>query len=556
MSMKVRVLCVIALSGCSLNVPVLGPSVTEDHDMTLSSSELTRLEPASLKEEQDWPDMFEHGQPREKLDHSTDIEFYKWAALKGYSKAYVVLADTYLSAQPKNEAEALYWLNKGVSVNDIPCMMRLAQYYALEKKNTNLPEAEKLLAPLIEEDYIPAIRLAALIAESNLETAKQISYLNKARQLGDLDSAHRLEQFVSVDKPYESAFNLNSSDQEDYHELGDLKGFWEEAQSTVKKPRQTGAFDSMTQQSVGVDRQLNELLEIASSQSSQYASFILANQIFNTAFKSKEDGQSLKNLLESSLSIPAAKSLYARALFQGKIIDSDKDPISLLLQAADKEDPYALFYLSLHYRFTEKDYAQATQYYYKGLAADSSLIGQYKVALDLLNEYYPMSSAKTAHEWMVDLAYKSFPPALLKVAELKENKKILSQSKREIFMHRAKAAYLGSPEACYQVGNMYLKGEAVKSDAKRAFLWFMHSARSGYLPAQYQLSLMYKKGLGVLENPVKSYAWYSLLPPIFEAQDLIKEDFIEAMSHQQLAQGLEMSEILKKYYQTNQAVFS
>ena len=547
--MKIKVaLCFLALSGCTINNPFGGfKLIPEEQKNFDQEDEATFVEQVVHKSY--LPSFLEHSEENIILDHKDAHDFYKWAALKGYKRAYVVLAEQYLAMEPANESEALYWLERGVQEEDLLSMMRLARYYALEKSSPQYPEAEKLIQPLVEQEYLPAIKLAAQIAQLAGNQGMYLTYLNKARSLGDIDAEHQLESFVINDR---ENLEKDLTEQQDlYQEIEDLQGFWQHSQSLKKKHHDivSASIEKQTLENSRAREELRELVELAQSQNSQYASLILARQTFETGFHHQVDRMRYKQLLESSLQIRSGKTLYARSIFKGMVDGSNEKAFQLLNEAAELQDPYALFVLSLHSRLVKKDFAESTKYYYKALSLDKSSNGQYQAAMDLYQEYLPFSNLKIASEWFIDLAYADYPLALLQVARLKEENQILCQSVREIFLHRAKAAYLGSPEASYLVGNMYLKGQGVQKDLKKSFLWVMHAARAGYVPAQYQLSLMYKKGIGVIEDSTKSYAWLTLVPKVFEQQELIEQEMLEGMSDDQLAKAIKVSDVLKQFYQ-------
>lgn len=547
--MKIKIaLCFFALSGCSLNTP-LGPQLTTEQKEAYEREE-HQISGKQFADDTFLPSYSQYPESNMILDHKNSNDFYRWAALKGYKKAYFILAEQYLAMSPVNEADALYWLNKGVVDKDVACTMRLAQYYALEKTPARYTDAQSLLKELVEQEYLPAIKMATHIAKLTGDQALHLSYLNQARKLGDIDAEHQLQSFVTSDRLSLLKDDHDNDESNSYQEIEDLQGFWEQSRSSKKKHIDSSSALNLPQliSESQEDDALKELVELAHSQKSEYASLILAHQTFENGFRHDGDRDRYKQMLDSSLNVTSGKTLYARSIFRGMVDETNEKALSLLNEAAQLQDPYALFVLSLHSRFVKKDFAQATKYYYKALALDSSSKGQYQAALDLYQEYLPFSNIKIASEWFIDLAYENYPPALLQVAQLKEENKILSQSVREIFLHRAKAAYLGSPEACYLVGNMYLKGQGVDKDLKKSFLWVMHAARAGYVPAQYQLSLMYKNGEGVIEDPVKSYAWFTLVPEVFEQQQLIEHEMLESMSSTQLAKALETSKVLKKFY--------
>jgi enhanced entry protein LpnE len=524
----------VTLSGCSVNIPVIGPTVEILEDSPCFQEALEECQ------ETETGSLFVERSQIKESSQTSKFEFYRWAALQGYKKAYAIVANHYLSLGGKEDIkEALYWLEKGVEESDVSSAMRFAQYLAFEALSPNYRKADGVLEALRQEDYIPALLLSAKIAKQEDKIDLQILYLEKARQLGDLSAAKDLEQLVLESKNTEEYFSIENP----YEELADLKGFWKDFSNVS----QVSSYE-VEEPAVQTQSQFKQLLQEAAKNDSSYASLLLAQDLFYRSFDSYESSEKLKQYLNKARDIPAAKTLYARAIFSQKISGSFEQAYSQIQQAAEQEDPYALFFLSLHERFVKKNYDQSLVHYFKAQKADSSSRGQYHVALDLLEGRYDFLADDIAYTWLASLASAHYPPALLRLADLKEEGKVLCQNEKEVFLHRAQAAYLGNPQAAYQVGNMYFTGKNVHFDHKKAFLWFMYAAKRGYAPAQYQLAQMYRQGYGVIADKVKSYAWMSLVPTVYEHQLEQLDDLLSQMSQEEIAKSLHMSQVLEKYY--------
>lgn len=556
MKKYLKISSLFLLTGCQLNYPYVAEASLEDntdfHEVyemrEQDQQDLENLENYQVKDHfydnfsQQVPPLDSVAHEKRALHGQTDsYEFYRWAAKKGHTRAYLILANTHLDEDSEhyNPEKAIEYLKLGVEKDDHLCRYYLAHVYIEQEQYS---QASEILKPLIEEDYLPALRLAAHIAHKNNDQALEIVYLDRARLAGDLQAQSRLEELVVHEN------NIASESHEHqlpYEELKDLKGFWHPEQEKKTFEKQYFHKPSRTLTSTQEDP---TLLSQALERGSAYAAFIKARQLFEKSYTHAAESEELLKLLERAQEIPAAKVYLARALFHHKVKCDKYNPHELLLQAAQDGSPYALFYQSIYARVVEKDYKISTQYYYDALKSSQGQEAQFNCALDLMKEFLPFRSQKTAHQWLIDLASENYPPALLEVADLKENKKILSQSDREIFLHRAKAATEGIPEASYQVGNMYLKGVGVQQNDKKAFMWFLRSARSGYQPAQYQVSVMYKNGIGIIPSYVNSYAWMSLMPQIFEHQEEYLEDLKTHLNDKELDKALKMSETLMKYY--------
>lgn len=533
-------LFLLSLASCTFNAPYLAKESLEGKD------EGVELRDLSYDVDQHFSETYQHSLPNLN-SQGQQIDFYKWAARKGHTRAYVILAHHYLSEESFDKEQALYWLELGVKADSPLCRLTLAQVF-LEHPGTNkslsYSKSQELLEPLLQDEYVPAFKIAARLAGLRDDLPAQIDYLDKARTLGDIEANQILETLVTENK---SSSDLPLNESARYEEIDDLKGFWQPALESSK--HMSGALEDDD-----TDPGYQKLLEIAHRQNSPYASLILARQLFDHGFQQISDSDKLRQYLESAMNIPAGKSLYARSIMTQKVRANNIDPLELLADAAHQEDPYALYVLSLKARIADKDYHLSTQLYERALKADNSVHSRFNVALDLLKEQLPFSDSKIAQQWMIDLASSNYPPALLQVASLKEREQILSHSTKEIFMHRIKAAIQGSPDGCYLVGNMYLTGNGVQPNPKRAFLWFMQAARSGYQPAQYQVSLMYHAGNGVVASTAKAYAWFSLLPPIFEQQQLTENTLRDELNERQLKEALDMSATLKKYYRSRRII--
>lgn len=531
-----RGLFFVCLSGCSINVPVIGPTFDDIEESPCVQEALRQCQ------ETENGSLFVENTLATNRPEASKFEFYRWAALQGYSKAYVIVADDYFARGTlEDRNEAIYWLEKGVSESDLGSLMRLARYLSLEDPAPDYQRAQGLLESLRSEDYIPALLLSAKIAEVSGNQEAQLRYLDKARQLGDPSAAERLEKLIV--EPQSAEEHSMKTVKSPYQELADLKGFWADLPITESE-----GTEEVTVGTLSTQGELKALFEQAANQDSSYASLMLAQDIFYQSFHSYRSSEQLKQYLDRAREIPAAKSLYARSIFAKKIPGSLEQAYRFLEEAAKQDDPYALFYLSLHERLIKKDYEQSLAYYYRAQQVDLSSRGQYHVALDLLEGRYSFLADKIAHTWIASLAAVHYPPALLTLANLKEEGKVLCQEDKEVFVHRAQAAYLGNPQAAYQLGNMYFKGTVAHVDQKKAFLWFMHAARRGYVPAQYQLSQMYRQGYGVIADKVKSYAWMTLVPSLYEGQASDLEDLLSQMSQEEIARSLHMSDVLTKYY--------
>jgi TPR repeat protein len=502
--------------------------------------------------------------PQSDFSQQGPREFYEWAAASDYPQAQEVMGLLLLYGESSDLEKGQEYLEKAYSKKSLTAGLELAKLYSEGRLIAiNYDKAMVYLEDGLKAKNLNALNLAASIQFAQDNKSKGLYYLELAAEAGDLDAKKQLAKMLVAEKSgsWRQAQELTAQAQQEglYEELDDLKDFWPERYLEMKKKPKSIIKDHENQSLLNIPvmpksypNDFQQSFSQAAVKGSPYAAY---QEVLQRVYTPRQhqgvvntlDLLTLLNIAEKKI-IPA-KVLKARLIMKGYWPDLKKnESFKLLTEAAEQQDPYAFFALSL---FARQDgrYEDSVNLFIKAKQQNNYGAAQFQVAQDLIQGYFPFWDDRLAYDWVIDLAQLNYNPALLLLADLKEAHKIAAESSEEIFLHRLKAAWQGSTQGQYLIANMYLKGEAVEANAVKAFRWFNVAAHGGYRPAQLQIGLMYEQGNGILPSFPKAYAWQKLASnDLYENIDQKLHELALLMSQEELYQALRLEQLFKENY--------
>lgn len=552
----------VFLLGCQPFGSPLGPAFFTDPPSTPDDHEPQAV--LWLESEQQRPDITV--QHHAQIDRDYTQEFYQWSAESGYPQGQQVYG--LLLIYDKNDLSAgLDWLHQSLSQEYAPAALDLAWLFMSgEKVDPNLDLALKYLEIALAAQDKEAFRMAAKISLMKHDIKNAMTYLEQAAALGDLQSQRDLAQFIVEQKrgSWRQAQNLIASLQTEslLEETSELEERWPEHpyhQLPAVPVAPEKSPDLSQKQSLlplpytprSYPQSFIEQFEAQAAAGSPYAAYQAVLQRLNnpTATSKIACSKSLETLLnQAAQALIPAQVLKARLIFRGYFPHlSQQDAYILLEKAASQGDLYALFATSAWMRQMGQ-YELSLDAYHKAISQQNYDNALYQFVFDMTEGYYPLEQEHLAYDWLMLLAARSYSPALLLLADLKEQNKV-SGTTEEIFMHRYQAAWQGDPQAQYALGNMYLRGDYVAPNPQKAFRWFYQSAYRGYRPAQYQIATHYKNGIGVLPDLPKAYAWRLVAGQgLYEGDEQEVQQIAWSLNQEQLQRALGLSQLYQKYF--------
>lgn len=113
-----------------------------------------------------------------------------------------------------------------------------------------------------------------------------------------------------------------------------------------------------------------------------------------------------------------------------------------------------------------------------------------------------------AERWLNSAGQRQHLNAMVTLAKLYHDGKVLPRDDIRAAAWFRKAAALGNAQAQWQLGTLFQKGRGVEQDGYEAAHWYEKAGRQGVVPAQYALAMLYRQGEGVLRNNALAAEWF------------------------------------------------
>lgn len=504
------------------------------------------------------------------VDKDYTEEFYRWSAESGYPQGQEVYG-LLLIYDRGQLISGLDWLHQSLEQGYVPAALDLSWLFMKgQYVEQNLSLALQYLEPAMHAEEKEAFRLAAHISLLQENTPQAMHYLEQAAALGDQQSQRDLAQLIVEEKrgSWRQAQSLMIELQNEslMGETQDLKDFWPTNPHQSATPPVAPQRPDHPEKEEGADphsmlplpytpssypSSFQEQFETYAEKGSPYAAYQAALQRLNVPTDKLKalSHKTLKELLDqaATVMVPAQvlkARLILREYFPGH---GPQEAYALLEKAAEQNNLYALFAMSAWMR-EQGQYELSVDYYNRAMSQQNIYVSLYHVVWDLTEGYYPFWQEELAFDWLFMLAQDHYNPALLLLADLKEEHR-LPGTQEEVFVHRYQAAWQGDPQAQYIIGNMYLRGDFVMPNPQKAFRWFYQSAYRGYRPAQYQLALQYEKGIGILPDIPKAYAWRRVARlGLYENDEHELVALVNQMNQSQLDRALQLEKVYDRNF--------
>lgn len=216
-------------------------------------------------------------------------------------------------------------------------------------------------------------------------------------------------------------------------------------------------------------------------------------------------------LFEQSANMGLAKAQVERACVE----KSDSAALKWLLKAAAQDCHFAMRPLFGIYYNGRNDVPKNNEEAYKWLKKGAELGNSWcqwlwGYTLHYGDDGFPVNVNQAIY-WLGKAAEQNQVDAVMELAGMYEDGKLVKRDIQKANELYRKAAELGDPEGAYNYAYAYWVGDGVNIDKETAFKWMKKAAESGYIQAQINLAYFFATSYGCEKNETAARYWWNLV---------------------------------------------